>query len=741
LNYPRLISTVSALSLVAYGASAASLMGFTPEGGGAEQTLEARFDEALSSKDIRERLRDMASLPNQVGSPHDFANATKTQELFRSWGWDAHIETFSVLYPTPLKVEFDLLGPNGFSADLTEPPIPGDATTQRRENALPAYLVFGADGDVTAPLVYVNYGMPADYAELERLGVDVKGKIVVARYGAGWRGLKPKLAAEHGAVGAIIYSDPADDGFAQGLPYPAGAWRPDRGVQRGSILDMPVAPGDPTTPGYGSTQGAPRVAIKDAQTILKIPALPMAWGDAQRVLGALKGPVAPPRWRGALPITYRVGGDDTAKAHLVVRSDWSQKTLYDVIATLKGRATPDQWVIRGNHRDGWVYGASDPLSGHSAMLEEAKAIGTLVKNGWRPERTIVYASWDGEEPGLLGSTEWAESHAAELQKKAVVYINSDGTGRGFLEAQASYSLRSWLDETSAAVTDPETGVSVGARAAAKAVVEGLAPGAGEEARSRAAQTKGGALFVSGDLGSGSDYTPFVQHLGIASINFGFGGEGSSAGVYHSAYDTFEHFDRFGDPGFAYEVATAKIGGRLVLRAADAGTLPFEPMDLVESLNLQIGEVKRLAETQRKNDLEYNAATGNHFFNLAADPTLALRAPPPKDVTPTFDFAALDAALDRLRRSAKSFSDTPPSPARRNATLQHLEQSLLLPEGLPGRPWYRHAISAPGLLTGYGAKTLPAIREAIEDRRWPDVMQGLKATASALQAAAQTLDER
>lgn len=739
MHYSRLLITASVTALLASSTHAAPPLGFTPQQAPLEQALEMGFDNGLSPTAIRERLRDMASEPNQVGSPHDLANAQKTLDLFKSWGWDARLETFSVLYPTPLKVEFDLLGANGFSADLTEPAIPGDATTQHRENALPAYLVFGADGDVTAPLVYVNYGMPADYAELERLGVDVKGKIVIARYGVGWRGLKPKLAAEHGAVGAIIYSDPADDGYAQGLPYPAGAWRPDRGVQRGSILDMPVAPGDPTTPGYGSTDDAPRVAIKDAKTILTIPALPMAWGDAQRILGSLKGPVAPPRWRGALPITYRVGGDDTAKGHLVVRSDWSRKPLYDVIATLKGRSAPDQWVIRGNHRDGWVYGASDPLSGHSAMLEEAKALGALARTGWLPERTIVYASWDGEEPGLLGSTEWAETHAAELQKKAVLYINTDGTGRGFLEAQASYSLRTLLDETAADVIDPETSVSVGVRSSAKAIVESLAPGAGEEAKSRAAQTNEGQRFAPGDLGSGSDYTPFVQHLGIASINFGFGGEGSSSGVYHSAYDTFEHFDRFGDPTFAYEVATARVGGRLVLRAANAAVLPLQPTDLVAALSRQIDEVKHLATAQRKADLAVDSALANKAFKLAADPTLGQREPAPKSVTPEFDFSALDRSLDGLRLAAKRF-DTAAIPAdRRNAALQKLEQALLIAEGLPGRPWYRHAISAPGLLTGYGAKTLPAVREAIEDRRWPDVKWGVDATARVLEAAAKALD--
>ncbi|HEY7900333.1 MAG TPA: M28 family peptidase, partial [Caulobacteraceae bacterium] len=551
-----------------------AMLGFSTNSAAAERALETRFDANLSADAIRDRMKLMASEPNQVGSPHDKANAEFTLAQFRAWGWDAHIESFSVLYPTPKTELLQLLGPAPYTASLTEPPIPGDPTTYRQQGALPAWNAYGGDGDVTAPLVYVNYGMPADYQALQRMGVSVKGKIVIARYGAGWRGLKPKLAYEHGAVGCIIYSDPANDGFATGEPYPAGPSRPEFGLQRGSVADMPVEAGDPLTPGYGSVEGAPRIPLAQARVILKIPVLPISWGEAIHFLRALSGPVVPAAWRGALPITYHVGGQG-ALAHLVVQANWDQKPLYDVVAVMKGAREPDQWIIRGNHRDGWVFGAQDPLAGQTAMMEEAKSLGALAQKGWRPSRTIVYASWDGEEPGLLGSTEWAEQHAAELRAKALIYINSDTNDRGFLSAGASYTLRDLFDGVAADVPDPEARVSVRDRALAKLEVVAADPGAGAELKRVAAEARRSGLMPIGDLGSGSDYSAFAEHLGIASINLGFGGEGQSGGVYHSAYDTYDHFARFGDPGFVYGVTLAKTAGRLVLRAADAEVDPLK----------------------------------------------------------------------------------------------------------------------------------------------------------------------
>ena len=728
--------------------AAGAMLGFSTASADAERGLESRFDTELSAGAIRDRLKLMSAEPNQVGSPHDKANADYTLAQFKAWGWDAHIEVFSVLYPTPVDERLELTGPTPYVATLTEPAIPGDDSSARQAGGLPAYVAFGGDGDATAPLVYVNYGMPADYEALARLGVDVKGKIVIARYGAGWRGLKPKLAQEHGAVGCIIYSDPADDGYGAGDAYPKGPFRPEHGLQRGSVLDMPVEAGDPLTPGVGAVAGAPRLALKDATTVLKIPTLPVSWGEAQHFLAALDGPVAPKAFRGALPITYHVGGAGAA-AHILVKSDWSQKPLYDVIAVMKGAREPDQWVIRGNHRDGWVFGAQDPLSGQSALMEEAKSLGALARTGWRPARTIIYASWDGEEPGLLGSTEWAEAHADELRRKAVLYVNTDTNDRGLLEAEASYSTRRLLDEVGASVRDPETGVSVRDRYLAAVQVAAVADDANPDLKARARAAREGADLPTGDLGSGSDYTPFVQHLGIASINFGFGGEGSSGGVYHSAYDTFEHYDRFGDPGFAYGVTMAQTGGRLVLRAADADLTPLQFADLAASVADKVEELKALLKRSREHAETVDRLLDQKAFGLAADPTRTSVPPPAESVPPALDFTPLDSAVARLKASAAAYDKAaaraaqalaPGQGARVDAVLQGVEQALTDSRGLPGRPWYQHLIYAPGLLTGYGAKTLPGVREALEGRRWGEAGAFILRTADALTAAGARLDE-
>jgi len=742
----RLCAGVALTALPAASASAATapMLGFAPASAEAERALEARFDASLSAGAMRDRLKLMAAEPNQVGSPHDKANAEFTLEQFKAWGWDAHIEVFSVLYPTPKAEALELVGPTPFTATLSEPPIPGDDTSARQAGGLPAYVIYGGDGDVTAPLIYVNYGMPADYEALRRLGQDVRGKIVIARYGSGWRGLKPKLAQEHGAVGCIIYSDPADDGYGAGDAYPKGAFRPEHGLQRGSVQDLPVEPGDPLTPGYGAVEGAQRIPLAQAKTILKIPVLPISWGDAQHFLAALDGPVAPKAWRGALPLTYHVGGAG-ASAHILVQSNWDQKPLYDVIAVMRGGREPDKWVIRGNHRDGWVFGAQDPLSGQIALMEEAKSLGALAKTGWRPARTLIYASWDGEEPGLLGSTEWAETHAKELQAKAVVYINTDGNDRGLISAETSYSLRHLFDQTTDAVPDPETGVSVRDRAMAAIQVRALASDATPELKARAKIAADGGDLPLGDLGSGSDYTPFVQHLGIASINLGFSGEGQSGGVYHSAYDTFEHFSRFGDPDFVYSVTLAKTAGRLVLRVADADLEPFQFTDLATTVASQTDELKKLVTTEREHAVTINRLLDHNAFTLADDPTIPSGPPEREDVAPTVDFAPLDAAVDRLKVSAAAYDAAaagtvaPDKAAAADGVLQSAEQALTDPQGLPGRPWYRHLIYAPGLLTGYGAKTLPGVREAIEGRRWAEADAYIGRTAAALNALSAELD--
>jgi N-acetylated-alpha-linked acidic dipeptidase len=712
--------------------------------------VERQFDAALSASEMGSWMKTMAAEPNHVGSPHNKANAEMVLAQFRDWGWDAHIETFEVLYPTPISETLELLGDAPFKATLTEAPVPGDETSTRAKDGLPAYVAYQGDGDVTAPLVYVNYGMKEDYLQLERLGVSVKGKIVIARYGEGWRGLKPKLAQEHGAIGCIIFSDPRDDGYATEDAYPKGPARPASGVQRGSVADMTLYPGDPLTPGIGATATAPRLAISEAPTILKIPVLPISYGDAQHFLSALGGRVVPPNWRGALPITYHVGGGDEALVHMAVKSDWPLKTIYNVVAVMKGSTYPDQWILRGNHHDGWVFGAADPLSGHIAMMGEAKAIGALAKTGWRPKRTLVYLSWDAEEPMLLGSTEWVETHAAELKEKGLVYANSDGSGRGFLGVEGSHSLQHLVNSVAADVTDPQTGVSVAARARARMQVAGAAPGANEEARdiARLAADPTHDLPI-GALGSGSDYSSFLQHLGMAALNVGFGGEGRVGGVYHSAYDTYEHYSRFGDPGFAYAPVLAKTVGRLVLRMADADVPLARYGDFAETVSRYLDQVKKLADLKREAAETQAKLLAASAYRLTDDPTKTSGEPTPLKSVPHFNMAPLENAVDHLKRSAKAYDTAlaTKGAAQSNATKVKLielarqtEQSLAVDVGLPGRDWYKNLIYAPGRYTGYAAKTLPGVREAIEEERWADVDRYAALTGAALDAYADKLDE-
>ena len=712
--------------------------------------IEKKFDTHISSTEMDGWMKKMAAEPNHVGSPHDKANAEDTLARFKSWGWDAKIETFMVLYPTPLKVQLDLVTPRKFSATLTERPIPGDATSSRTKNELPAYVAFQGDGDVTAPLVYVNYGMPDDYKALERMGVDVRGKIVIARYGQGWRGLKPKLAQDHGAVGCIIYSDPRDDGFSADDSYPKGASRPSQGFQRGSVADMPLYPGDPLTPGIGAVEGAPRLKREDAPTLLKIPVLPISYGDAEKFLGALGGRVVPSNWRGGMPITYHVGGTDTAKAHLVVKSEWSLKPAYNVVAKMEGSQYPDQWVMRGNHHDGWVFGASDPISGHIAMMAEAKAIGELAKAGWRPKRTLVYLSWDAEEPMLLGSTEWVETHAAELKQKGLIYINTDGNGRGFLGAEGNHSLQNMVAKVAADVIDPQTGVSVDQRRRAGAMVDGASPAASERGRAIAKLAGDGKDIPLDPLGSGSDYSSFLQHLGIAALNVGYGGEGDSGGVYHSAYDTYEHHSKFVDPGFAYAAALAKTTGRIVLRMSEQD-LPVQRYgDFADTVSTYLDEVKSLATSKREAQTLQAKIIAADAYKLSDDPTQTSGPPTPLKAVPFFNLAPLDNAIARLKVSAAAYDKALAAkgaalPAATKAQLVALagktEQAMTAEPGLPGgRGWYKNMIYAPGRFTGYGAKTLPGVREAIEDERWEDADAYAVLTAKAINAYAALLDQ-
>ncbi len=750
-----ILASAAALTIGTQASGAAesdtpSMYGFTRAGAIAQAALEHRFDGQLNAAEIGTWLKQLSAEPNHVGAPHNKANAEFVRDLFRSWGWQADIETFYVLYPTPKRVALELIAPKNFAASLHEPPIAGDATSTRTDG-LPPYNAYGADGDVIGDLVYVNYGMPDDYMELARRGVDVKGKIAIVRYGGGWRGLKPKLAYQHGAIGCLIYSDPKDDGYGMGDTYPLGGWRPADAVQRGSVADMPVFAGDPLTPGVGATKTAKRLSLAEAPTVLKIPALPISYADARQLLESMTGPVAPEKWRGALPLTYHIG-PGPARVHLTIASDWGLKPVYDVIARIPGTTSPDEWVIRGNHRDGWVAGAWDPLSGHVAMLAEAKAIGALLKSGWKPKRTLIYASWDGEEPGLLGSTEWVETHAAELQSKAVLYLNSDTNTRGFLNIEGSHSLQRFMNEVAADVKDPQTRASAQARMRAKMMVTGFEKGATDEQKNLAKRAAERADVPVAAMGSGSDYSPFIQHLGIASLDVYYEGEADQDGVYHSLYDSYDHYARFGDPGFVYGVVEAQTAGRAMLRMANVELLPLQFEGFATTIDDYRQELQKLLDDRRKHAQELARLIDQNAFMLSSDPTRPVLAPERESEVPDIDLSPIDTVLARLKKSAADYdaaysrtvqSEAPLKGATRkslNALLQGMEQALTNDRGLPGRSWYRHLIYAPGLLTGYGVKTLPGVREAIEGQRWDEAKEYVALTAQVLAKYCDRLDQ-
>jgi N-acetylated-alpha-linked acidic dipeptidase len=717
------------------------LSGFTPEGAARQRALEARFDSLLKKENLREWMRRLSARPHHVGSPHDKDNVEFMAGLFRSWGYDARIETFDVLFPTPKVRLLEMTAPERYTARLGEPALGEDATSAQASEQLPVYNAYSIDGDVTGQLVYVNYGVPRDYEELERRGIDVKGKIVLARYGGSWRGIKPKVAAERGAVGCLIYSDPRDDGYFQGDVYPKGAWRNEWGAQRGSVADMPLFPGDPLTPGVGSVEGAKRLALKDAPTLTKIPVMPISYGDALPLLRALGGPVAPASWRGALPVTYHLGPGPTT-VRLKLEFNWDTKPAYNVIARLRGGERPDQWVVRGNHHDAWVNGADDPVSGMVALLEEARAVGELAKAGWRPKRTIVYCAWGAEEPGLIGSTEWVETHADELRRKAVLYLNSDSNGRGFLGVGGSHTLEKFVNEVARDVTDPQKKISVRERARAQRILNG-------EADERRAARESADLRISA-LGSGSDYTPFLQHLGVASLNVGFGGE-DGGGSYHSVYDSFDHYTRFGDPGFDYGVALAQVAGRLTLRFADADTLPFTFGNFADTVARYVREVSKLAEDTREEVAEKNRRVEEGTYKAVFDPTETYVMPRAEQPAPALDFAPLQSALARLQESAKNYQAAFDSPAARerlrsaetqarlDEVLMSAERAMTRDAGLPRRPWFKHQIYAPGFYTGYGVKTLPGVREAVEQHDWKEAAEQVALAAQTLRQIASHID--
>jgi N-acetylated-alpha-linked acidic dipeptidase len=735
----RAAVTATALSFVTLAMMpfdlADNLRGFTTQSSQSERQWEEKFKAIPEPARMREAMRLMSAHPHHVGSAYGKQNATWIRDQFRSYGWQAEIEQFDVLFPTPRERVLEMIAPTTFKADLDEPTVPGDPTSGQHDEQLPPYVAYTADGDVTGPLVFVNYGVPADYDELDRRGISVKGAIVIAKYGGSWRGIKPKVAAEHGAIGCIIYSDPGDDGYAGGDVFPNGPMRPPFGVQRGSVQDMPTYPGDPRTPGIGATKNAKRLALDKIPTLTKIPTLPISYGNAQPLLAALRGPVAPNSWRGGLPITYRFG-PGPARVHLKVKSDWNMRTLNDVIARIPGTTEPNQWVIRGNHHDAWVNGAEDPISGLVAELEEARAFGELLKQGWKPKRTIIYAAWDGEEPGLLGSTEWVETHADELAKKAVIYINSDTNGRGILFASGSHTLEKFVNDVSKDVMDPEAHVSAWKRRQAQQLTGGN-PQSRRDARNR-------EDLRIGALGSGSDYSSFLQHLGIAALNMSYGGE-DDGGIYHSTYDDFYWFTHFSDSTFEYGKLLAQTNGTAVMRLADADLLPFAFSNLAETVGGYLKELQQLRDTRDEQITDVNRLIDDGVYAAVSDPRDPTRPPARKTEPPQFNFAPMMNALDSLTSAARRYdrqaarvSQIANLSSAGQATLTSVNQKLVQAEramtsndGLRGRTWYKHLIYAPGFYTGYGVKTVPAVREAIEQGEWNDVDREIARVGAAL----------
>jgi N-acetylated-alpha-linked acidic dipeptidase len=724
------------------------LLGYSSQTSQQQKDWEKKFRDGIVPGNIRENMRRLSARPHNVGSPYDKDNAEWILSKFKEYGFDAHIETFSVLFPTPKERLVELLEPTKFTAKLQEPALPVDPTSNQTAEQLPTYNAYSIDGDVTAPLVYVNYGNREDYEQLDRLGISVKGAIVIARYGGGWRGIKPKVAGEHGAIGCIIYSDPKGDGYYNGDDYPNGGWRPRFGVQRGSVMDTDY-PGDPLTPGVGATADAKRLPIKEAKTITKIPVLPISYADATPLLSALKGPVAPENWRGALPIAYHVG-PGPAKVHLRVSSNWDMKPLYDVIATLHG-SDDGQWVLRGNHFDAWVNGAEDPISGQSALLEEARMLGELHRQGWIPKRSIIYCAWDGEEPGLLGSVEWVETHVDELKKHAVAYINSDSSNRGFIDTGGTQDLERFISNVARDIQDPETKMTAFERAHLNSIASAKTADEKKERRNR-------NNLVVDALGDGSDFTAFQDFAGISTLNVEYGGEDDGT-QYHSIYDDFYWYTHFVDTEFVYGRALAETIGTAAMRLADADLIPVDYSPQADAISKYEAELEKLLKDKQDEFTERNLELQEGVFKATNDPRRPTQPPPAEIVPPYMNFAPMKNAIDMLKKSSERYSKalskwrdsgSPQLSAEKveliNADLIQVPRLFLNEKGLPERPWFKNQIYAPGAYTGYGAKPIAAVREYMDEKKWkeadaqiPGVAHVIENVAAGINKAAADLE--
>ena len=728
---------------------APSLAGYSSQSAKAESDWEKKFQAGIQPGNIRENMRRLSARPHHVGSPYDKDNAEWILSKFKEWGFDAKIETFNVLFPTPKTRVVEMLQPTRFQARLQEPVVPSDPTSSQTGEQLPTYNAYSVDGDVTAPLVYVNYGNREDYEQLDRLGISVKGAIVIARYGSGWRGIKPKVAGEHGAVGCIIYSDPKGDGFYEGDDYPSGGWRPREGVQRGSVMDTDY-PGDPLTPGVAATADAKRLSITEAKTITKIPVLPISYADALPLLSALHGPITPESWRGALAITYHVG-PGPAQVHLQVASNWDIKPLYNVIGSLPGSDGGEHWVLRGNHHDAWVNGADDPISGQAAMLEEARMLGELHRQGWTPKRTIIYCAWDGEEPGLLGSVEWVEAHVNELRQHAVAYVNSDTNERGFFFPGGTQDLQIFISGVARDIQDPETRTSVFQRSHLASIARA------KDADERSTIRKRSDLLVKA-LGDGSDFTAFQDFAGISTLSVEFGDE-NDGDQYHSIYDDFYWYTHFIDTDFSYGRALAQTAGTAMMRLAGADLIPVDYSPQAEAIAKYESELEKLLKDKQDEFTERNLELQEGVFTATADPRKPSVPPPAETVPPYMNFSPMKNAIELLKKSSdrysKALSDwhakgSPALPEQSlnlvNADLLRISRLFLNQKGLPERPWFKNQIYAPGAYTGYGAKPIAAVREYMDAKKWkeaeaqvPQVAQVIENVAAGISQAAGDLE--
>jgi len=684
----------------------ASIFGFRDAS--AQTAVESRFLAVPDAKLAEAHLRELTKAPHMAGTAEDKATADYVASKFREAGLDTEIVEYKVWFNYPQEIRVDLVAPPGVTMHgPTREQVEGDSY-QADPRVVMGFNGMSPSGDAEADVIYANYGSPEDFDKLAEMKVDVRGKIILVRYGQNFRGVKAFVAQEHGAAGVLIYSDPADDGWKRGDKYPQGPWRPDRGVQRGSVGYMFQYAGDPTTPGVASTTNLPdskRVPPDKAAQLPKIPVTPLSYADAWPILEHLQGPESPRDWQGALPFTYHLGpGPAKVKMHL--KQDYQYRTIWDVIGRLRGSAFPDEWVVAGNHRDAWVYGAVDPNSGTAAMLEAVHGVGELLKSDWKPKRTLIFASWDAEEEGLIGSTEWGEQNADAL-RNAAAYLNMDVAVAGpKFGASSVPSLKQFLRDVTKAVPSPKGGTVYDAWKKASGETVNTQETSSSTYRPPAAQARQDVPV--GDLGSGSDYTVFLQHLGVPSTDIGSTGP---YGVYHSVFDNFQWFKKFGDPTFAYEQEMACVYGLAAIRLADADILPYDYEEYGKEIGVYI-------ETARKK-AEMKFGPNGPNFAAAADTAKGFQ--------------------EAGARALKTEHAAPANAAKLNQASRGAERGLLLPEGLPNRPWYHHAIYAPGQYTGYAAVVIPGVNEAIDRGDAATTQQQLQALTDALKRATAVLE--